>query len=222
MKLQHYLPFWNKLTAQQQDLIRQGTHIRRFKKGSVVHSGADDCIGLLLVTEGQLRVYTLSEEGRELTLYRLFPWDMCLFSASCMLKGVEFDVAVQAQQDTSVLHIPADLYQNLMEQSLAVSAYTNELMATRFSDVMWLMDQLLNKKLDSRLAALLLEESSLAETDLFPATHESLARHLGSAREVISRMLKYFESEGWIRLHRGSIELLDRSRLEETASASIR
>ena len=217
-----YLPFWPRLTGSQQELILRQAQLRRIPKDEIVHNGKEDCVGLLLVIEGQLRVFTLSEEGRELTLYRLFPWDMCLFSASCLLKGIDFHVIVQAQQPSLVLHIPPDTYRQLMEESLPVSLYTNELMATHFSDVMWQMDQILNKKMDSRLAALLLEESALAGSDSVSSTHEKLARHLGSAREVVSRLLQYFASEGLIRLGRGSILLLDRPALEKLASASLR
>ena len=217
-----YLPFWPRLTGSQQELILRQAQLRRIPKDEIVHNGKEDCVGLLLVIEGQLRVFTLSEEGRELTLYRLFPGDMCLFSASCLLKGIDFHVIVQAQQPSLVLHIPPDTYRQLMEESLPVSLYTNELMATHFSDVMWQMDQILNKKMDSRLAALLLEESALAGSDSVSSTHEKLARHLGSAREVVSRLLQYFASEGLIRLGRGSILLLDRPALERLASASLR
>lgn len=217
-----YLPFWPRLTGSQQELILRQAQLRRIPKDEIVHNGKEDCVGLLLVIEGQLRVFTLSEEGRELTLYRLFPWDMCLFSASCLLKGIDFHVIVQAQQPSLVLHIPPDTYRQLMEESLPVSLYTNELMATHFSDVMWQMDQILNKKMDSRLAALLLEESALTGSDSVSSTHEKLARHLGSAREVVSRLLQYFASEGLIRLGRGSILLLDRPALEKLASASLR
>ena len=217
-----YLPFWPRLTGSQQELILRQAQLRRIPKDEIVHNGKEDCVGLLLVIEGQLRVFTLSEEGRELTLYRLFPWDMCLFSASCLLKGIDFHVIVQAQQPSLVLHIPPDTYRQLMEESLPVSLYTNELMATHFSDVMWQMDQILNKKMDSRLAALLLEESALAGSDSVSSTHEKLARHLGSAREVVSRLLQYFASEGLIRLGRGSILLLNRPALERLASASLR
>ena len=222
MELQTYFPFWPRLDAQQQRLLEGAVEPRRFARGTLLHSGSGDCIGLLLVTQGQLRAYMLSEEGKELTLYRLFERDLCLFSASCMLRGVQFDLMVEAERDTTVLHIPPEVYRRLMDQSLAVADYTNELMASRFSDVMWLMDQVLSKKLDARLAALLLEEQSLAGDGPLSITHDRLARHLGSAREVVTRMLKYFQGEGLVRLERGSIALLDFPGLEALAADSLR
>ena len=164
----------------------------------------------------------VTDEGRELTLYRLFPRDMCLFSASCVLRGIQFDVLVEAERDTKALFLPAEVYQGLMEESAAVANYTSELMADRFSEVMWRMDQILSKKLDGRLAALLVEESRLAESASLRLTHDQLARHLGSAREVVSRLLKDFQNDGLVRLGRGGVELLDLPALEALASDSLR
>ncbi|WP_130862570.1 Crp/Fnr family transcriptional regulator [Bacilliculturomica massiliensis] len=217
-----FFPFWEQLEAEQRRQLSERATVKNVKKGTVLHSGKSDCVGLMLVAEGQLRVYTVSEEGREITLYRLLQRDMCLLSASCMLHSIQFDVTVEAEQDSTVLNIPADLYRKLMSESLAVSNYTNELMASKFSDVMWLMDQILNKRLDSRLAAFLLEESDAVGADKLTLTHEIIARHLGSAREVITRMLKYFQKEGMVELSRGSVRLTDRERLEETAGDSLR
>lgn len=109
-----------------------------------------------------------------------------------------------------------------MEKSPAVANYTSQLMASHFSDVMWIMDQALNKKLDSRLAALLLEERELGGSDELHITHEQLGGHLGSVREVVTRMLKYFQGEGLVRLGRGSISILDVPGLEALAGDSIR
>ena len=219
--LAEYLPFWDKLAKTEQELLSNATVERHYDKGEVLHRGSADCIGLLLVTDGMLRVYTVSDEGRELTLYRLMERDLCLLSASCIMHSIQFDVMVSTEQSTTVLHIPADVYQQLMKESLPVSSYTNELMASRFSDVMWLMDQILYKKLDSRLAAFL-EEWNLHDSEVIALTHEQIAGHLGSAREVITRMLKYFQDEGLLRLSRGSITLLARKPLEKLAEASLR
>ena len=217
-----YLPFWKKLTPAQQSLLEQSVQQRTFQKGDMIHNGTKGCVGLILVIKGHLRVYTLSEEGKEITLYRLLELDMCLFSASCMMKGIQFDVIVEAEQEASVFYLPADVYKQLMEESAAVANYTNELMAERFSDVMWLMDQLLNKKLDSRIAAFLLEEAELAGCRELKITHEQIANHLGSVREVVTRMMKYFQNEGMVKLKRGGICLLDMERLKEVAEASLR
>lgn len=222
MELGDYLPFWKRLTEEEQRLLAGSVQRRRFEKGQVIHHGSDECTGLILALNGQLRVYTVSEEGKELTLYRLLERDLCLFSAPCMVKNILFDVIVEAEQDTEILHIPVDVYKKLMENNAAVANFTNELMAARFSDVMWLMDQVLNKKIDSRLAAFLLEESGLDESRKLSITHDQIARHMGTAREVITRMLKAFQADGLVKLTRGGIELLDEAGLTELAADSMR
>ncbi|HIR53570.1 MAG TPA: Crp/Fnr family transcriptional regulator [Candidatus Onthovicinus excrementipullorum] len=220
--LEDYLPFWEKLSERHRQELESSAQIRRFPSGEVLHGGAEDCVGLLLVIEGRLRVYTTSEEGRELTLFRLFERDLCLFSASCIVNSIRFDVTIAAERETCAFHIPAAVYKKLMAESAAVAGYTNELMASRFSEVMWLMDQILYQKMDVRLAALLVEEADLADSEDLHLTHEELANHLGSAREVITRLLKYFQEEGVVSLARGRIRLTDRPRLEQIAAPGLR
>ena len=215
MDFQNYFPVWSKLTAAQQDLISGHLMARSVCKGTVIHNGSMDCTGLLLVKSGQLRAYILSDEGREITIYRLFDRDMCLLSASCIMRSIQFDITIEAEKDTDLWIIPAEIYQSIMTESAPVANYTNELMSTRFSDVMWLMEQILWKSLDKRVAAFLLEEASIEETHRLKITHEYIANHLGSHREVITRMLRYFQNEGMVRLQRGSIEITDAGKLEE-------
>lgn len=185
----------------------------------MIHNGSMNCTGLLLVQSGQLRAYILSDEGREITLYRLFDRDMCLFSASCMMRSIQFDITIEAEKDTSLWIIPAEVYKEIKEESAPVANYTNELMATRFSEVMWLIEQIMWKSLDKRVAAFLLEESAIEGTDVLKLTHEVIANHLGSHREVITRMLRYFQSEGLVKLSRGTVQILDAARLEALQDA---
>ena len=217
MTFQETFPVWDKLSTQQQDQILNSLLFRAAKKGTVLHNGDADCTGLLLVKSGQLRAYILSDEGREITIYRLFDRDLCLFSASCMMRSVQFDVTIQAEKDTELWIIPADVYQGIMEASAPVSNYTNELMASRFSEVMWLMEQVLWKSMDKRVAAFLLEEAAIEGTDALRITHETIANHLGSQREVITRMLRYFQSEGMVELSRGRVTLLAEERIRALA-----
>ena len=221
-QLGDYLPFWNRLSDGQRRLLERSVQLRDFPAGRILHNGSEDCIGLLLVTRGRLRVYTVSGEGKELTLFSLLERDLCLFSAACILNSIQFDVTISAEQDTRALHIPPDVYKRLMAESAAVAGYTNELMAARFSEVMWLMDQILYQKMDVRLAALLVEEAELTDTGELNLTHEALANHLGSAREVVTRLLKYFQREGLVSLSRGRILLADRKRIEQIAAPALR
>ena len=217
MTFQDAFPVWDKLQSDQQARILQTLIFRSVKKGTMLHNGDEDCTGLLLVKSGQLRAYILSEEGREITLYRLFDRDLCLFSAACIMRSIQFAVTIQAEKDTDLWVIPAEVYQDMMEQSAPVSNYTNELMASRFSEVMWLIEQVMWKSLDKRVAAFLLEEAAIEESHELKITHEVIANHLGSHREVITRMLRYFQKEGAVQLRRGSVELTDFAKLREIA-----
>ena len=177
--------------------------IRHYPKGSVIHQGRQDCLGILLILSGQIRAYINTEEGRELTLYRLFDGDICLFTASCVFNSIQFDIFVTPVRTSLSSHSRGRL-SLLPGGKCRAALYTNELMASRFSEVMWVLEQVLSKKLDERLAALLLEEEYLSGSTDLALTHEQIANHLGSAREVISRMLKYFQSEGLVRLSRAT------------------
>ncbi len=215
MTFPDYFPIWDQLRQDQRDRLLESLMLRTVPRGTVLHNGDMDCTGLLLVKSGQLRAYILSPEGREITLYRLFDRDMCLFSASCILRSIQFEVTIEAEKETQFWVIPPEVYQRLMEESAPVANYTGELMADRFSEVMWLMEQIMWKSLDKRLAAFLLEEAAIEGTNQLKITHETIANHLGSHREVITRMLRYFQNEGMVKLSRGMVAILDGGRLKE-------
>lgn len=208
-----YFPIWNKLNPSQQRKISESVSLRSVPKGTVVHNGSLDCTGLLLVKSGQLRAYIMSDEGREITIYRLFEMDMCLFSASCMMNSIQFDITIATEKDTEFWLIPPDVYKDLMQESAPVANFTSEIMATRFSEVMWLIEQIMWKSLDKRLAGFLLEETAIENSLSLKITHESIGNHLGSPREVVTRMLRYFQSEGMVKLTRGGVEIIDEAAL---------
>lgn len=222
MEICDYLPFWSKLTQEQQQTLERGVALYHASKGEIVHNGSEDCIGPLIVVKGQLRVYSYSDDGREVTLYRLFERDVCILSAYCMLNSLQFDISVQAEKDCVLYRIPAPVYKKLMQESAPVANYTTELIASSFSDVMWLLDQILYKHLDSRLAAFLVNESELNDSLQLKITHEEIAHHLGSAREVVTRMLKYFQNEHMVEIARGCITITNLKKLTQVAQDSLR
>ena len=214
MDFSECFPIWNKLTREQQERLRGVTELQQIPRGTVVHDGSPECKGMVLVKSGQLRAYLLSDEGREVTICRFFEMDICLFSASCVMPNMMFDVFIEAEKDTEIWVIPACLYQNLMDESLPLSNYSHALITNHFSEVMWLMEQIMWKSFDKRLAGFLVEESRIKETDSLKITHEKIAAHLGTAREVVTRMLRYFQSDGMVKLTRGTVELVDKKALQ--------
>ncbi len=213
MELSTYFPIWKQLQPSEQASLSEHARRKHFQKGENVHT-AGDCMGLILVTSGQLRAYTVSEDGREITMYRLFDRDICLFSASCMMRSIRFEITIAAEKDTDAILIPVDVYQAIMARSAPLANYTNEIMASRFSDVMWLIDEVMWKRFDRRLAEFLLNESMIEETSILKITHEEIGNHTGNPREVVTRMLKYFQTEGAIKLSRGTVEITDFKKLE--------
>ena len=208
-----YFPIWDKLTKEQQERITSVTEFQKVKRGTILHDGSPECMGMLLIRSGQIRAYILSAEGREVTICRFFEMDICLFTASCVMPNMQFDVFIEAEKDCELWVIPACLFQNLMDESLPVANYARGLITGHFSDLMWLMEQIMWKSFDKRLAAFLLEESNLEGSDSLKITHEKIAAHMGTAREVVTRMLRYFQSEGMVKLTRGTVDILDRKRL---------
>jgi len=208
-------PIWDKLTAEQQERIASNTVLRKVPKGTVLHDDSRNCLGMLLIRSGQLRAYILSEEGREITIQRMFEMDICLFSAACVMPSMQFDIIIETEKDSEIWVIPACLYRNLMDESLTISNYSNQLISNHLSEVMWLVEQVMWKSFDKRLAKFLLEESTLEDTAVLKITHEKIANHMGTAREVVTRMLRYFQSEGMVKLTRGAIEIITPKRLQQ-------
>ena len=210
-------PFWSKLTADQQDALCRATRPVQYHKGARVHSPLESCVGILLLRSGQLRAYILSEDGRDITLYRLFAGEVCIMSASCVLDSVNFDLYIDAEEDTEAYCIGAGAFRSLMQQNVEVRCYAYQMTAERFSDTMWTMQQILFMSADRRLAILLTDELAKTGGDQLRMTHDQIARYMGSAREVVSRLLKYFAQEGIVSLSRGGLTVLDKPRLKRIA-----
>ena len=213
MSLANCFPIWNRLTSEQQERILSVSEFRKVKAGTILHDGGPECMGLILVHSGQLRAYMLSGEGREVTITRFFEMDICLFSASCVMPNMQFDIFISAEKDCELFIIPACLYKNLIDESLPVASYSYDLICSHFSELTWLMEQIMWKKFDERLAQFLLEESRVENSLSLVITHDKIANHMGTAREVVTRMLRDFQSEGMVRLTRGAVEITDVKRL---------
>lgn len=210
------LPFWNDLNAEEKKFIHEKLVERCYLEGQIIHDG-EDCTGLLLVKSGQLRIFILSESGKEITLFRLFEYDVCILSSSCIMRNITFNIHVEAEKNSEILVMPSAVFKQLSDANPAVKAFEAEIVSARLSDVMWVIEQVAFMSMDKRLASFLLEQASIEGSDELSITHDTIARNLGTAREVISRMLKYFENEGLVALSRGRVALRDRKRLMEYA-----
>lgn len=208
-KILSHLPFWSSLSEDEKERVRKRAFVNNYEKGTIINNCNNECLGMLLVISGEIRTYLLSEEGREVTLFRLYSGDLCVLSASCVISQINFETQMIAQQNTEVLIIPVDVIAALREKNIHVRCFLYELATKRFSDVMWAMQQILFKGLDRRLAGFLLVEAERTDSNVIRMTHEQIAQHISSAREAVARMLKHFAEDGLVDMKRGAITLLD-------------
>ena len=216
--LKKYLNFWDMLTVQQRELLIRNTAAASYSKGETIYSAEQECVGILILKHGEIRTYILSEEGREVTLFRLGAGDICVLSASCILKSITFDVHIEAEQDSEILILNSAVFSRLMEDNIHAELFALRLAAEKFSEVMWAMEQILFLNFDARLAIFLLDEAAKTGENTLHLTHEQIARYIGSAREVVTRMLRYFVDEGVVSLARGRVTVLDKKYLQAIAA----
>ncbi len=210
-------PFWNKLDDEAKNTICDYTAYVHYGKGDAIHSGDGECTGAVIVKSGCIRVYIMSDEGREITLYRLFPGDMCLLSASCVIQTITFDVFVNAEEDSDCYVLNGNKFAELSEQYQDVKIFALELAVERFSNVMWVMQQILFMSMDRRLAIFLCDESAQTGSDTIRLTNEQIAKYIGSAREVVSRVLKYFAADGIAERIKEGVKIIDKQKLRKLA-----
>ena len=211
--LRQALPFWENLTEKEKRKLVSKTTRSSCVKHSLLHFGGGECAGVQVLEQGRARVFITSQNGGEITLFRLLEGDVSILSAACMLNGMDIELDMEMETDTILCTIPKSVYKELYDANSAVKDYTVEMMSEKFSDVMWLFHQYVFSNVASRLAGSLLEHRALEKQDVFSITHEALAKDVGTAREVVSRLLKQFQTDGLVKLTRGKIELLDVRRL---------
>lgn len=213
--LKERLPFFDKLSKEQQELLLGSARIVKYKKGEMVYDTTRECVGMLLIQKGEFRTYILSPDGREITLYWLGVGDICVLSASCVLKNITFDVIIEAKEDTEAILINPASFSRLCSENLYAENFYLRLTADRFSEVMWSIQQLLFFSIDKRLASFLLEETKKQNKSKLMLTKDEIARYMGSAREVVSRMLNEFAKQNAVLLFRGGVQVTDKEYLEK-------
>ncbi len=207
------LSFWSHLTQRQRETLAGASRLIQYPAGAVIRGVDRDCLGILLIQEGMLRISLLSEAGREATIARIPAGEVCVLSAACSMSAITFEVQIQAEQETKALVIPVQVVSALMKESLYVENYVYKAAAQRFSDVIRGVEQMLFFTLEQRVAAYLVEESARLDTDTLQVTQEQLAQAIGSAREAVTRTLKKLSGMGLVELFRGGVRVVDRKRL---------
>ena len=211
---QKAFPFWDKITEDEQKIILDNSSLQKFSAGENIHDSTE-CTGILVIKSGLVRVYMLSSEGKEITLYKLNPYEVCVLSASCILTNINFDIFIDAEKESEVYLINPHKYKEIKDKNIVVERFTSSIINQSFPDAMWIMEQIVFMSFDKRLAIFLLEQSLSSKTDILNLTHDYIAKNMGTAREVVSRMLKYFQTEGIVSLSRGTITISDKNKLKK-------
>lgn len=213
--LRESLPFWKNLNENDQTMILNTIIEKSFSKNTILSGNNNECTGFLIVKYGQLRIYSNSSDGKEITLYRLLDLDSCIFSASCMLKNINFDISISFEKDSDILIIPSDIFNKLSEDNVYVKSFVLDLVSSRFSDVMWIFEQYVFSNMAQRLASTIIEQVSLNNSQTLEITHDYIARELGTAREVVTRLLKQFQDDNLVKLSRNKLEILNLDGLQK-------
>ncbi len=205
---------FKKLTKDEVRFINENSVYKKYDARQNIHSADINCLGVIFLVSGRLRVYIMSDEGKEVTLYRIEAGEVCILTASCILPEITFDVYVDADEDSETIILNTGAVAKLIDENINMENFTNKIKAQRLSDVMWTMQQILFYSFDKRLAIFLYEEY-IKNGEAIHYSHMEIAKYLGSAREVVSRMLKYFENEGILKVSRKEIEIIDKKKLLE-------
>ena len=206
-------PFWEEINEEERNVLLENSQLEKYRANQNIYDSSE-CKGILIIKSGLVRVYLLSPSGKEITLYKLKPYDISILSASCILANIDFDVLIEAEEDSEIYVINPHKYKEIKNNNILVERFTNSVINQSFSDVMWIMNQILFMSFDKRLAIFLLDESIATKSDTLKITHDYIAKNMGTAREVVSRMLKYFQTENMITLSRGTITLTDKKKLK--------
>lgn len=207
--MEENVPFWNLLTDLQKEKMMEHSYIRKYNAGTIMNYSGNNCTGVQIIKSGRARVFISSPDGRAITLYRLLDRDVCMLSAGCMLKNLNFGVNLEAETDCEAVVIDGNAYQQISEENVAVKDFTLAIVSSKFSEVMWLLEHLVFSNVGKRLASSLMDQKYLLESSSLSITHEKLATELGTAREVVTRLLKQFQLDGLVELSRGKIKILD-------------
>lgn len=211
------LPFNDKLTDEEKELLFKSVAKRNYERNEGINAISDACLGMIYVISGSIRVYIVSDEGREVTLFHIDEGNCCILSASCVIADVGLNVQLAAEKDTEILAIPAGTINQLSDCNIEFRCFVYEMSLNRLTSVIRVINEILFEHFDVRLARVLLKLYKKNGKENIKITQESLAQEVNSAREVVARMLKVFVDEEWIELKRGCIVIKDIKALRKLA-----
>jgi len=213
--LEKAFPFWGIISEDDRVELVQGAFEKRFCKGESIKSQNSACLGAMYVIAGRIRGYITSEEGKEVTLYYVGEGEVCVLTANCVIPPISFEIQIEAVEDTVLLQVAPTSFGKVQNHNMIVENFALKIIAERFSDVIWSLEQFHSFSIPKRIAMFLYDEMNRSKSEVLTLTHEEIAKALGSAREVISRKLKDYEEDGIVELGRGKITVTDKKALKK-------
>jgi CRP/FNR family transcriptional regulator, anaerobic regulatory protein len=215
-RINQTLPLLKQANTQMVDTFKRAAFFARIPRGRDVFVEGDDVDAIALLISGAVRVYKVSDTGREITLYRFGLGESCIMTANAILSRQAFSAIATVEEDAEAVMIPAESFRDWVQHYDLWREFVFALLSQRLSSVMEIVDEVAFRRMDIRVGALLVERSKVQNP--ITTTHQEIAAELGSSREVISRILETLASQGLIRILRGSIEILDLDLLETQLS----
>lgn len=212
------LAFWDRLSPEERERVERSAHSVRYGAGQMIWSGELDCLGILMVRSGVVRLFLSSQDGREATIARMTDGEVCTLTASCTMPTTEFNIRVQAESEVEALVIPALCLSGLVRENLYVENFLYRSATQHFAHVLEAVEQMLFFSLEQRVAAHLLDEAARLGTDTLRVTQEQVAQAIGSAREAVTRTLKKLAAAGAVEVFRGGVRLTDKRALYRLVS----
>ncbi len=196
--------------------FRQKAFYAHIPEGHDVFVEGDRADAIALLISGVVRVYKIGETGREITLYRFGNGESCILTANAILSQKNFPAIATVEKEANAVMIPAEIFRDWVSRYDLWREFVFDLLSERLSSVMEIVEEVAFHRMDERVIAFLLER--LGQSDSIHITHQEIAAELGSSREVISRILEDFSTQGFIHVSRGTIKVLDRDGLESRSA----
>lgn len=212
------LAFWDRLSPEERERVERSAHSVRYGAGQMIWSGELDCLGILMIRSGVVRLFLSSQDGREATIARMTDGEVCTLTASCTMPTTEFNIRVQAESEVEALVVPALCLSGLVRENLYVENFMYRSATQHFAHVLEAVEQMLFFSLEQRVAAHLLDEAARLGTDTLRVTQEQVAQAIGSAREAVTRTLKKLAAAGAVEVFRGGVRLTDKRALYRLVS----
>ena len=212
------LAFWDRLSPEERARVERAAQSVRYGAGQMIWSGELDCLGILMVRSGVVRLFLSSQDGREATIARMTEGEVCTLTASCTMPTTEFNIRVQAESEVEALVVPALCLSGLVRENLYVENFLYRSATQHFAHVLEAVEQMLFFSLEQRVAAHLLDEAARLGTDTLRVTQEQVAQAIGSAREAVTRTLKKLAATGAVEVFRGGVRLTDKRALYRLVS----